>query len=104
MIDFIGNNAKKDTLYENEIPYRTVCNMVKMCCPNQYKMELYKYGLTLIKPEAIIMGKAYEIFTILHAAGFELIYLVHKNLDATCVSEMWQIFLAKFQFGHILLN
>ena len=104
MIDFIGNNAKKDTLYENEIPYRTVCNMVKMYCPNQYKMELYKYGLMLIKPEAIIMGKAYEIFTILHAAGFELIYLVHKNLDATRVSEMWKFSWQNSSLEHILLN
>lgn len=29
MIDFIGNDIEKNTLYKNEIPYRMVCNMIK---------------------------------------------------------------------------
>ena len=27
MIDFIGNDIEKNTLYKNEIPYRMVCNL-----------------------------------------------------------------------------
>lgn len=44
----------------------------------------------LIKPEAIIMGKASEIFSILHSAGYELIYFVRKKIDALRTSEMWK--------------
>lgn len=45
MIDFIGNDIEKNTLYKNEIPYRMVCNMIKMYWPHQYKEKLRKYGL-----------------------------------------------------------
>lgn len=99
MIDFIGNDIEKNTLYKNEIPYRMVCNMIKMYWPHQYKEELRKYGLMLIKPEAIIMGKASEIFSILHSAGYELIYFVRKkNRCFTHIRDV-EIFLGKYQFG-----
>lgn len=90
MIDFIGNDIEKNTLYKNEIPYRMVCNMIKMYWPHQYKEKLRKYGLMIIKPEAIIMGKTSEIFYILHSAGYELIYFVRKKIDALRTSEMWK--------------
>ena len=35
MIDFIGNDIEKNTLYKNEIPYRMVCNMIKMYWPHR---------------------------------------------------------------------
>ena len=104
MIDFIGNDIEKNTLYENEIPYRMVCNMVKMYWSNQYKEELRKYGLMLIKPEALIMGKASEIFSILHATGYELIYFVQKNIGAVRTSEMWKFSWLNSSLEHILVN
>lgn len=76
MIDFIGNDIEKNTLYKNEIPYRMVCNMIKMYWPHQYKEELRKYGLMLIKPEAIIMGKAY-LTDIIHRTEYNTHDLIH---------------------------
>ena len=70
MVDFINNDNEKNFLYDKEISYRMVCNMVKMYWPNQYKKELCKYGLMLIKPEAIITGKAPEIIDILRTTGY----------------------------------
>ena len=104
MIDFIGNDIEKNTLYKNEIPYRMVCNMIKMYWPHQYKEELRKYGLMLIKPEAIIMGKASEIFSILHSSGYELIYFVRKKIDALRTSEMWKFSWVNSSLEHILVN
>ena len=90
MIDFIGNDIEKNTLYKNEIPYRMVCNMIKMYWPHQYKEKLRKYGLMIIKPEAIIMGKTSETFYILNSAGYAFIYFVRKKIDALRTSEMWK--------------
>lgn len=104
MFNFIGNVTEKSILYENEIPYRMVCNMIETCWPNQYKEELYKYGLMLIKPEALIMGKTPEIFAILHAAGYELIYFVRKNIGATRTLEMWKFSWKNSSLEHILVN
>ena len=104
MIDFIGNDIEKNTLYKNEIPYRMVCNMIKMYWPHQYKEKLRKYGLMIIKPEAIIMGKASEIFSILHSSGYELIYFVRKKIDALRTSEMWKFSWVNSSLEHILVN
>lgn len=104
MFDFIGNVTEKNILYENEIPYRMACNMVKMYWSDQYKKELHKYGLMLIKPEALIMGKTPEIFSILHATGYELIYFVRKNIDATRTSEMWKFSWLNSSLERILVN
>lgn len=104
MIDFIGNDVEKNKLYENEIPYRMVCNMIKMCWSNQYKEELRKYGLMLIKPEALIMGKASEIFSILLAEGYELVYFAQKNIGTTRTSEMWKFAWLNSSLEHILVN
>lgn len=104
MIDFIGNDIEKNTLYENEIPYRMACSMVKMYWSDQYKEALHKYGLMLIKPEALIMGKVSEIFSILHTAGYELIYFVRKNIGAVRTSEMWKFSWLNSSLEHILVN
>ncbi len=37
MINFVSNDNEKNVLYENEIPYRMVCNLVKMYWPKRYK-------------------------------------------------------------------
>lgn len=104
MIDFISNDNKKITLYKNEIPYRMVYNMVKLYWPNQYKKELCKYGLMLIKPEAIITEKTSEILSILHAAGYELIYFVRKNIGSVRAAEMWKFSWLHSSLEHILVN
>lgn len=104
MFNFIGNVTEKNILYENEIPYRMTCNMVKMYWSDQYKKELHKYGLMLIKPEALIMGKTPEIFSILHATGYELIYFVRKNIGAARTSEMWKFSWLNSSLEHILVN
>lgn len=104
MVDFISNSSEKTVLYENEIPYRMVYNMVKMYWPYGYKKELHKYGLILIKPEAIITGKAEEIFTILLAAGYELIYFARKNIGSIRTAEMWKFSWLHSSLEHILIN
>lgn len=91
-------------LYENEIPYRMVCNMVKTYLSNRYKNELRKYGLMLIKPEAIITGKVSEILSILHAAGYELTYFVQKNIGSERTVEMWKYSWLHSSLEHILVH
>lgn len=102
MTNFKDNN--KIALYENEIPYRMACDLAKMYWPNQYKNELHKYGLVLIKPEAVIMGKASEIFSILHAEGYELAYFSRKTIDAMRVAEMWKFSWQHSSLEQILVN
>lgn len=104
MIDFISDYNKKTTLYENEIPYRMICNIVKMYWPNQYKKELHRYGLVLIKPEAIITGKTSELFSILQSAEYELIYFVQKSIDFIHTAEMWKFSWVHASLEHILVN
>lgn len=97
-------NNDKIILYESEIPYYMVCNLAKMYWPNQYKNELSKYGLVLIKPEAIITGKTSEIFSILHTEGFELIYFLRKTINALQVAEMWKFSWQHSSLEHIFVN
>lgn len=104
MIDFIDNVTDKNTLYKNEIPYRIVSNMLNMLLTNQYEKELHKYGLMLIKPEALIMGKTSEIFSILHTEGYELIYFVRKNIGPTRTFEMWKFSWLNSSMENILVN
>lgn len=104
MVDFINNDNEKNFLYDKEISYRMVCNMVKMYWPNQYKKELCKYGLMLIKPEAIITGKAPEIIDILRTTGYELIYYVQKNIGSVRASEMWKFSWLHSSLENILIN
>lgn len=58
----------------------------------------------LIKPEAIIMGKTSEIFSILHAAGYELIYFCAKKINPICTAEMWKFSWLHFSLEYILVN
>lgn len=104
MADILGNDVEKDELYKNEIPYRIVRNMAKMYWPNLYNEELAKYGLVLVKPEALITGKTKEIFSILQAEGYELIYYVRKNIGAVRTSEMWKFSWLNSSMEHILIN
>ena len=104
MFGFISNDNEKINLYKNEIPYRMVCNMVKRYWSNQYKNELRKYGLMLIKPETIIMGKVSDILSILHTAGYELIYFVRKNIGPVRTVEMWKYSWLHSSLEHILVH
>lgn len=104
MADVLDNDVVKDELYKNEIPYRIVRDMVKMYWPNRYNEELVKYGLVLVKPEALITGKTKEIFSILQAEGYELIYYVRKNIGAVQTSEMWKFSWSNSSMEHILIN
>lgn len=100
----MSKTNEKMALYENEIPYRIACNMAKIYWPNQYKKELHKYGLMLIKPEAIITGKTSAIFSILHASGYDLIYFVRKNIGSVRTAEMWKFSWLHSSLEYILVN
>ena len=65
MIDFIGNDIEKNTLYKNEIPYRMVCNMIKMYWPHQYKEKLRKYGLMIIN-QKLLSWEKHQKFSIFY--------------------------------------
>lgn len=62
MIDFIGNDIEKNTLYKNEIPYRMVCNMIKMYWPHQYKEELTQIWADAYKTRSYNHGKSIRNF------------------------------------------
>lgn len=79
----------KSSLYENEIPYRMVKNIAEIYYSHQYMSELQRYGLLLIKPETILLGKTQSIFSILRASEYELVYFLYKKICPTCISEMW---------------
>lgn len=102
MVDFICND--KIILYENEIPYRIACDLAKIHWSNRYEKELCSYGLMLIRPEAVMMGKASEIFSILQAEGYDLIYIVRKKIDALQVTEMWKFSWLNSSLEQILIN
>lgn len=104
MRESLFNDISKNVLYENDISYRIVCNIAKIYWSNQYKKELCKLGLMIIKPEAIITGKTAEIFSILKNAGYELIYFAKKNINATCTKELWKYSWIYASLEHILIN
>lgn len=103
MNDLINNVGEK-TIYKNEIPYRMAISMAKMYWSCEYKKKLRRYGLMLIKPEAVMMGKSSEIFSILQAAGYELIYYVRKNIGSIRSAELWKFSWVNSSLECILVN
>ena len=87
MSELTSNANFKKTIYKNEISYRMVISMAEMYWSCQYKKEMLRYGLMLIKPDALMMGKISEIFSILQEAGYELIYYVRKNIGSARSAE-----------------
>lgn len=94
----------KSDLYESEIPYRIVKNVAEIHCSHQYMSELHKYGLMLIKPEAILLGKTKSIFSVLQAYKFELVYFLSKKICPNCVSEMWKFSWINSSLERIFVN
>ena len=66
-------NRDKSPLYENEIPYQMVSSIAQKYLGNYYEDKFLEYGLIIIKPEALIMGKVDEIFSIFCTRGYELV-------------------------------
>ena len=83
-------NRDKSPLYENEIPYQMVSSIAQKYLGNYYEDKFFEYGLIIIKPEALIMGKVDEIFSIFCTRGYELVYFTRKKIDAMCTAEMWK--------------
>lgn len=94
----------KSSLYENEIPYRTVKDIAEIYYSNQYMSELQRYGLLLIKPETILLGKTQSIFSILRASEYELVYFLYKKICPTCISEMWRFSWVNSSLERIFVN
>ena len=94
----------KSSLYENEIPYRMVKNIAEIYYSHQYMSELQRYGLLLIKPETILLGKTQSIFSILRASEYELVYFLYKKICPTCISEMWRFSWINSSFERIFVN
>ena len=94
----------KSSLYENEIPYRMVKNIAEIYYSHQYMSELQRYGLLLIKPETILLGKTQSIFSILRASEYELVYFLYKKICPTCISEMWRFSWINSSLERIFVN
>lgn len=94
----------KSSLYENEIPYRIVKDIAKIYYSHQYMSELQRYGLLLIKPETILLGKTQSIFSILRASEYELVYFLYKKICPTCISEMWRFSWVNSSLERIFVN
>lgn len=94
----------KSSLYENEIPYRMVKDIAKAYYSHQYMSELQRYGLLLIKPETILLGKTQPIFSILRASEYELVYFLYKKICPTCISEMWKFSWINSSLERIFVN
>ena len=62
----MDRTTAKSSLYKDEVPYKIVKNMAEIYWSDHYMSELHKYGLMLIKPEALVLGKTQSIFSILH--------------------------------------
>lgn len=71
---------------------------------NYYEDKFFEYGLIIIKPEALIMGKVDEIFSIFCTRGYELVYFTRKKIDAMCTAEMWKFSWQNATLENILIN
>ncbi len=104
MNTFFNRNDDKCDIYKNEIPYRMVKNIAKIYWPCNYEKELNKYGLMIIKPEALLTGKTSKIFSILQSAGYKIIFYIKKRIDPLCTSETWRFSWENSSLEHILIN
>lgn len=100
-MDYLLN---KNNLYKNETPYRIVKNMAEIYWSNQYISELHKYGLMLVKPEAILLRKTSTIFSILQSLDYELVYFLFKKIGSTDISEMWKYSWVNSSLERIFVN
>ena len=60
--------------------------------------------LLYTSPEALIMGKVDEIFSIFCTRGYELVYFTRKKIDAMCTAEMWKFSWQNATLENILIN
>lgn len=104
MSESISNASVKKYIYRNEISYRMVISMAKMYWSCQYKKEMLRYGLMLIKPDALMTGKISEIFSILQEAGYELTYYVRKKIGSVRSAELWKFSWVNTSLECILVN
>lgn len=100
----MDDTLNKNSLYNNEIPYRIVKKMAENCWPHQYITELHKYALMLIKPEALLLGKALPIFSILQSYEYKLVYFLCKKICPTCISELWKFSWVNSSLERIIVN
>ena len=100
----MDDSLNKNSLYKDEIPYRTVKKMAEIHWSHQHMTELHKYGLMLIKPETILLGKTLPIFSILQSSDYELVYFLYKKICPTCISEMWKFSWINSSLERIFVN
>lgn len=101
----ISNNyIRKSNLYQDEIDYRISVCSAQMYWSDKYKNVLYRYGLAIIKPEAIMLGKVNNILSIIKTAGFEIVYVSQKKLTEEQTNQMWKYSWKNASIERILIN
>lgn len=100
----LNKESLKIQLYHQEIPFRITTNLAQLYWSNQWKQKLNKFGLLIIKPEAIMMNKVKDILNIVTKSDFEIIYYSHKKLTETQVFEMWKFGWKDASIERILIN
>lgn len=96
--------SDKKILYQEEIPFRIAQNLAKMYWSEQWYNKLFKIGLLIIKPEAIMLGKVSKILDIISENEFELIYSSYKKLNIEQTSAMWKFAWRNASVERILIN
>ncbi len=100
----MDRTTAKSSLYKDEVPYKIVKNMAEIYWSDHYMSELHKYGLMLIKPEALLLGKTQSIFSILQASGYELVHFFYKRIGHSCTSELWKFSWINSSLERIFVN
>lgn len=104
-MDKISNNfTEKNILYQEEISYCMSVCLAQMYWSDKYENVLYKYGMAIIKPEAIMLGKVNDILSIIKTAGFEIVYISQKTLTEEQTNQMWKYSWTDASIERILIN
>lgn len=99
-----NSSDEKMKLYQEEIPFRITLNLAQMYWSEQWYNQLFRIGLLIIKPEAIMLGKVSNILNIISENEFELIYSSHKKLTTEQTSAMWKYGWKNASVERILIN
>lgn len=100
----LNKDSLKRKIYQQEIPFRITTSLAQIYWSDQWEQKLNKFGLLLIKPEAIMMNKVKDILNIVTKSNFEIIYYSHKKLTEAQVFEMWKFGWKDASIERILIN
>lgn len=100
----LNDYAEKNNLYQDEISYRMSTCLAQMHWSDKYENVLYRYGMAIIKPEAIMLGKVSDILSIIKTSGFEIVYVSQKKLTDEQTNQMWKFSWINASIERILIN